>query len=62
MRGSRILLLLATLLLLLVSIYETWTTGKVYGWISVIAFAILLPYEFVKAFPSSGGSSKSGKH
>jgi uncharacterized membrane protein len=62
MRGSRILLLLATLLLLLVSIYETWTTGKVYGWISVIAFAILLPYEFARAFPPTEARAKSGKH
>jgi uncharacterized membrane protein len=62
MRTSRVILMLLTLLLLVVSIYETWITGKLYGLISVIAFAMLLPYEFSKAFPPPSSQPKPGKH
>jgi hypothetical protein len=62
MRTSRVLLMLATLALLLLSIYETWISGKVYGLISIIAFAMLLPYEFSKAFPPPQSKQKPRKH
>ena len=62
MRTSRMLLFLATLLLLILSIYLTWITGKIYGLVSILAFAFLLPYEFSKAFPPPQGKPKPGKH
>ena len=50
MRGYRVFLFVLTLLLLLLSIYETWVTGRIYGWIPVLAFSFLLPYEYARAF------------
>jgi len=58
MRTSRVLLFMGTFLLLVLSIYLTWVTGKLYGLISIIAFAFLLPYEFSKAFPAPRATSK----
>jgi len=62
MQSSRLLLLLLTLLLLVLSIYVTWITGKIYGLISIVAFALLLPYEYSKAFPQPQGKPKPRKH
>jgi TctA family transporter len=60
MQSSRLLLFLLTLLLLVISIYVTWVTGKIYGLVSIVAFALLLPYEYSKAFPAA--KPKPGKH
>ena len=62
MQGSRLMLFLLTLLLLILSIYLTWVTGKIYGLVSIVAFALILPYEFAKAFPPAKGKPKPGKH
>ena len=61
MSAYRYFVFLLTLLLLLLSIYETWATGRIYGLVPIIAFSLLLPYEYYRAFLGRRADPKPGK-
>jgi hypothetical protein len=62
MSAYRVSLFLLTLFLLVLSIYETWATGRIYGIIPIVAFSFLLPYEFAQAFLPKQDKTKPRKH